>query len=52
MFTYPGEVEQEAMAAGALRVLRGQEEVKRYTGRPVWPGWEDERSDPEETVTD
>ena len=39
---YPGEVEHEAMAAGALRVLRGEEEPKRYTGRPVWDGWHDE----------
>lgn len=33
---YPGEFEQEAMAAGALRVLRGEEEMKTYPGRPVW----------------
>ena len=39
---YPGEVEHEAMAAGALRVLRGEEEPKRYTGCPVWDGWHDE----------
>ncbi len=39
---YPGEVEHEAMVAGALRVLRGEEEPLRYTGRPVWNGWEDE----------
>lgn len=30
---YPGEFELEAMAAGALRVLDGQEEAKTYTGR-------------------
>ena len=40
--TYPGEVEHEALAAGALRVLRGEEEPKHYTGRPVWDGWHDE----------
>lgn len=40
--TYPGEVEHEALAAGALRVLRGEEKPKRYTGRPVWDGWHDE----------
>lgn len=40
--TYPGEVEQEALAAGALRVLRGEEEPRHYTGRPVWDGWHDE----------
>ena len=40
--TYPGEVEHEALAAGALRVLRGEEEAKHYTGRPVWDGWHDE----------
>lgn len=37
---YPGESEQEAMAAGALRVLRGEEEAKTYPGRPVWSGFE------------
>lgn len=33
---YPGEFELEAMAAGAIRVLKGQEQAKTYTGRPVW----------------
>ncbi len=33
---YPGEFELEAMAAGAIRVLSGQEEAKEYTGVPVW----------------
>ncbi len=33
---YPGEFELEAMAAGAIRVLTGQEEAKVYTGVPVW----------------
>lgn len=27
---YPGEMEMKAMAQGALRVLRGQEEVREY----------------------
>ena len=31
---YPGEVEHEAMAEGALRVLRGEEEPLEYTGEP------------------
>lgn len=38
---YPGEVEHEAMAAGALRVLRGEEEPQVYTGEPVWNGFRD-----------
>ena len=38
---YPGEVEHEAMAAGALRVLRGEEEAQIYTGEPVWAGFEE-----------
>lgn len=38
---YPGEVEHEAMADGALRVLRGEEEPQVYTGEPVWKGFED-----------
>ncbi|MDO4458541.1 MAG: butyrate kinase [Clostridia bacterium] len=35
---YPGEFEHEAMAEGALRVLRGEEELKVYTGKPIWSG--------------
>ena len=33
---YPGEFELEAMAAGAIRVLSGEEEAKVYTGVSVW----------------
>jgi len=33
---YPGEFELEAMAAGAIRVLKGEEKAKTYTGKPVW----------------
>ena len=40
VFFYPGEVEHEAMAAGALRVLRGEEEPQVYTGEPVFKGFE------------
>jgi len=36
---YPGEFEMEAMASGALRVLRGQETAKHYTGKLVWNGF-------------
>lgn len=36
---YPGEFELEAMAAGALRVLRGEEEAQEYTGEPVFSGF-------------
>lgn len=39
---YPGEFEQEAMSAGALRVLTGEEEARVYPGHPVWTGFEDE----------
>ena len=41
VYFYPGEVEHEAMASGALRVLRGEEEAKIYTGIPVWDGFKD-----------
>lgn len=34
----PGEFELEALASGALRVLRGIEEPKVYTGEPVFKG--------------
>ena len=33
---YPGEFELEAMAAGAVRVLSGEEKAKKYTGTPSW----------------
>lgn len=39
---YPGEFEQERMAEGALLVLRGEEEAKTYTGKPVWSGFQEE----------
>jgi butyrate kinase len=35
----PGEFEMEALAAGALRVLRGEEEPRVYDGIPVWQGF-------------
>lgn len=41
VFVYPGELEQEALAGGALRVLRGEEKAKKYSGKPVWSGFED-----------
>jgi butyrate kinase len=40
---YPGELEMDAMACGALRVLTGQEEAKIYTGVPVWSGFKQSR---------
>ncbi|MBO7684635.1 MAG: butyrate kinase [Kiritimatiellae bacterium] len=38
---YPGEMEQEALALPALRVLRGELEPLAYSGRNVWPGFGD-----------
>ena len=38
---YPGEFELEAMAAGAIRVLSGEEAAKAYTGVPVFRGFTD-----------
>ena len=35
----PGDVELEALAAGAVRIMRGEEELKTYTGVPVWDGF-------------
>ena len=37
---YPGEMEQEALALGVLKVLRGEAEAMTYAGRPVWEGFE------------
>ena len=34
-----GEFEMEALAAGAIRVLSGEEPVKNYEGLPVWDGF-------------
>lgn len=36
----PGEFELEALAAGALRVLNGEEQPKTYTGIPVFTGFD------------
>ncbi|MDD6347211.1 MAG: butyrate kinase [Lachnospiraceae bacterium] len=38
---YPNELEFEAMAGGALAVLRGEIRARTYTGRPVWQGFRD-----------
>lgn len=40
IYVYPGSFETEALAAGAVRVLSGEEEVRRYTGAPVWNGFD------------
>lgn len=40
IYVYPGSFETEAMAGGAIRVLSGEEAVKKYTGKPVWNGFE------------
>ncbi len=40
---YPGEFEMEALAAGALRALTGQEQIKTYTGKPVFKGFKRNR---------
>ena len=37
---FGGDFEMEALAAGALRVLRGKEETKEYTGIPVFSGFD------------
>lgn len=39
---YVGEMEQTAMADGALQVLRGEIQPEEYTGVPVWTGFDDE----------
>jgi len=36
---YPGEFEMEALAAGALRAMRGEDAVLKYTGKPVFKGF-------------
>ncbi len=39
--SYPGEMEQEAMALPTLKALRGELEPRTYTGRNVWDGFGD-----------
>lgn len=36
---YGGDFEMEALAAGGVRALSGQEETKVYTGKPAWSGF-------------
>ena len=38
---YPGEMEQEALAYGALKALRGEVQPHIYAGKPVWDGFKD-----------
>jgi butyrate kinase len=38
--SYGGDFEMEALAEGALRVLRGEEEPQEYTGDPVFTGFD------------
>ena len=40
VIVYPGEFEMEALAYGALRVLRGEEKPVEYAGEPVWSGFD------------
>jgi butyrate kinase len=35
-----GEFEMEALAAGAVRALKGEEELKEYTGIPAWQSFD------------
>ncbi|MCR5413376.1 MAG: butyrate kinase [Kiritimatiellae bacterium] len=39
VFSYPGEMEQEALAIPALKALRGEIEPHTYSGRDVWQGF-------------
>lgn len=39
VFSYPGEVEQEAMAESVMDVLDGKTNAFRYTGEPVFKGF-------------
>ncbi|MBO5570331.1 MAG: butyrate kinase [Clostridia bacterium] len=37
---YPGEMEQEALALAVYEALNGKREIRAYSGRPVWEGFE------------
>ena len=38
--SYPGEVEQEELAGAVLDVLNGRDKAFRYTGKPVFSGFD------------
>lgn len=40
---YPGEYEMDALAAGAVRVLKGEEKPLSYSGEPVFAGFDELR---------
>lgn len=40
IFEYPGEAEQEELAFAVLKVLSGETQARRYTGVPVWQGFD------------
>ena len=39
IYNYAGSFETAALGFGAIRVLKGEEEAKTYTGKPVWDGF-------------
>ncbi len=39
VYTYKGEVEQEALCEGALRVMKGVDKANTYTGKAVFEGY-------------
>lgn len=39
VYVYPGEVEQEAMAGTVLEAIRGEREIRDYSGHPVFEGF-------------
>ncbi|MEM5770345.1 MAG: butyrate kinase, partial [Bacillota bacterium] len=39
---YGGDFEMEALASGAIRALKGEEELQDYTGISVFQGFEGE----------
>jgi butyrate kinase len=41
---FPGEFEMEALAAGAIRVLKGEEAPRVYDGKPPWNGFDRSRA--------
>ena len=40
VYVYPGSFETEALGLGAIRVLKGIEKAKQYTGVPVFTGFD------------
>ena len=40
IYSYPGELEQEALASEVFKALKGERQILKYEGKPVFEGFE------------